>query len=448
MKPYLLTAPSLKARGEKKSHSVPESRPGKWLALLSDNRAVALLDQAVVSGTNFLTTVLIGRWCGSSALGAYSLGFTIVVIGACIQDSLLTVPYTMLGKDLAPEDRRRRAGSTLIHYLVFSGLLAVLIAITALVLLLFGQQTPFLNVLAVLALVVPGTLLRELIRRMAFAHLKMSMALLLDTGVALLQLSALLLLYLLGGLSPATAHLAIGGLCALVAGTALYCSRQWFAARRTGVLADWKAHWGFGKWVAVSQSIGVVHGFVLYWLIAAALGSTATGDFTACMTLVLLTNPLILGIGNVLGPTAARAMATEGAQAVGRMIGKAMALVTSVLAAIALALFFLGAEILAWLYHIRKPELAPVISVLAVAVLLGAVGIVAEHGVRALGKPDIALKTSFIGLVTTVVLATVLMQSYGILGAALGYLFGSLTSSGLRAWLLLRVLAGGKGAES
>src|SRR5947209_1727352 len=57
--------------------------------------ALAMLDQAAVSGTSFLTTVLIGRWCGAGELGAYSLGFSLLVAWAGAQESLIALPYTL-----------------------------------------------------------------------------------------------------------------------------------------------------------------------------------------------------------------------------------------------------------------------------------------------------------------------------------------------------------------
>src|SRR5205814_9957239 len=87
-----------------------------------------------------------------------------------------------------------------------------------------------------------------------------------------------------------------------------------FTVRRERVLPELRRSWAFGRWIVLGQLVGVVHGFVLYWLLAAMKGTTATGAFAACMTVVTLSNPFILGIANVLGPRAARAFTTGGPQ--------------------------------------------------------------------------------------------------------------------------------------
>ena len=58
--------------------AVPAPPRAAWFAVARGG-AMAVLDQAVVSGTNFLTVVLVGRACGQEELGYYSLGVTVLV---------------------------------------------------------------------------------------------------------------------------------------------------------------------------------------------------------------------------------------------------------------------------------------------------------------------------------------------------------------------------------
>src|ERR1051325_11854112 len=62
---------------------------------LSGMHALALADQAVVSGTSFLTSVLIGRWAGSSQLGIYAIGLSLLISVVAVQNSLISLPYTI-----------------------------------------------------------------------------------------------------------------------------------------------------------------------------------------------------------------------------------------------------------------------------------------------------------------------------------------------------------------
>src|SRR5262249_15910877 len=122
---------------------------------------LALLDQAVVSGTSFLTTVLVKRMGGGDELGVYALGFNVVVLLICVQESLIAWPYTVYGNRLRGAARAEYAGSVLVHQGLLSALATVGLAVTA-ALLAAGIGPPGLaGVMAVLAGVMPLLLWRE-----------------------------------------------------------------------------------------------------------------------------------------------------------------------------------------------------------------------------------------------------------------------------------------------
>ena len=79
---------------------------------------VALTDQSVVSGTRFVTTLMIGRWCGAGELGLYSLIFTLMILILGAQQSLIATPYTVYGNRLSGVARREYAGSAMVHCLL------------------------------------------------------------------------------------------------------------------------------------------------------------------------------------------------------------------------------------------------------------------------------------------------------------------------------------------
>lgn len=67
---------------------------------------VALLDQAMVSGTNFLTGILFARFLGVEEFGRFTLTWMAVLFINSIQMAMITVPMMSIGpkqtKDKAP----------------------------------------------------------------------------------------------------------------------------------------------------------------------------------------------------------------------------------------------------------------------------------------------------------------------------------------------------------
>src|SRR4051794_27656768 len=72
---------------------------------------MALVDQALVSGTRFLATIIVGRCCGPRELGTYSLAFSLLVLGGCFQEAIVTTPYAVLGQRLRRRSRSMYAGA-------------------------------------------------------------------------------------------------------------------------------------------------------------------------------------------------------------------------------------------------------------------------------------------------------------------------------------------------
>ena len=109
-------------------------------------------------------------------------------------------------------------------------------------------------VLWALAGVMPFALLREFSRRFAFAHLRMSQALVLDLAVATVQLLGLAWLASIGALSATTAYAAFGAGCALSGAVWLYLDRSNFVIHWKKVWPTMQQSWSLGKWLFSSNS--------------------------------------------------------------------------------------------------------------------------------------------------------------------------------------------------
>ena len=159
--------------------------------VVTGTHTLSLVDQAVISATSFITTILVGRWCGADELGVYSMGFSLLISWISVQESLVSLPYTIYRHRFAKEDPAEYAGSALTHYLLLSALAMAVLVVTAVGLFLCGAVSSLVTVTWVLTAVVPFALLREFRRQFAFAHLRMAQALGVDLVMAALQIVGL-----------------------------------------------------------------------------------------------------------------------------------------------------------------------------------------------------------------------------------------------------------------
>jgi O-antigen/teichoic acid export membrane protein len=369
------------------------------------------------------------------------LGFTLLVLITSIQMALITIPYTIYGNRLAGESRRQYAGSTLVHHALL-GLLAVAgLLIASAVCSLTPQAAELTPVIWTLAGMIPFLLLREFVRRFAFAHLRAMVAAMLDAAVAVMQISGMLCLAWLDRLSAVSGYAVMGLACAVAAGAAMRLMKNEFVVRRQQVLPELKQNWRLGRWIFASQMTSVVQSYSVHWLLALMLGTAATGVFAACMTVLLVANPFIMGIGNVLEPMAARALTDGGGAELSRVVWKTTLFLCSVMAVYCGIAVFAGEIVIAWLYHgPQYGDQGAAIAALALGVFVGCFDIAACHGLRVIERPDVSFKGSLLALVVTLVMALLLVRPWGVLGGACALIAGNAAAAILRCTAFCRLV--------
>jgi O-antigen/teichoic acid export membrane protein len=130
-----------------------------------------LVDQAVVSLSNFITSIIIARACVPGELGLYDLGFTLVVLLSGVPKALIWSPYTAYQPHLSAEERARYTASSTIQVIL-------LCAVAAAGLLIVGaiaqvmESSWFALLFIVLAPATALMILREHVRRLCLAWLR------------------------------------------------------------------------------------------------------------------------------------------------------------------------------------------------------------------------------------------------------------------------------------
>ena len=391
-----------------------------------------MIDQAIVSGASFFTTLIIGRYAGPDQLGLYSLGISVVLALLAVQMSLVTTPYAVHHHS-SGDSARRYLGGTLLMQLAMVGF-----AIVALVVAAGVMRGSTRVILWMLVTVGPLLMVREFARRMAYAQLSVERALAIDIPVALLQIVALIVLAMRGHLRAVTALGILGIAAAFGAVIWLTGARPHADFHRDTFAADTKRHWAFGRWLAGAQLLGLVSTQGTYWLVNAVLGESATGIYAACLQIVLLSNPFILGIGNLLTPRAAQTYARGGDKALRRLIGRFSLVIGGVLSAFCIVVAICGDQVVQLLYGPEYAGHGLVVALLAITFLLGAVAMAVHDGLRSLGRTNIEFASMALDTIITIALGFVGLHWFGLAGLAGASVIGSIAALGLASVVFLR----------
>jgi O-antigen/teichoic acid export membrane protein len=392
----------------------------------------AVADQTVASASNFLTGVIIGRACAKEQFGLYILGLSIVLMVMRLQTSLISVPYITYSPRLKGSMHARYTGSTLIHQLILSTLSMLILAGGGGVLSLGLGPQYLIPVVWTLVVVITFILLRDNVRQICFAGLQMRTVLLLDSCVAVVQISGLLLLAYLGLLNVSLAYWVIGIACGISVLGWLISVRKSFAIQFGQVIPEFRRNWSLGKWIFASGSVWELTTHLHLWILTAFHDTSSAGVWAACHGIVALGNPVFMGGQNYIGPKISCAYANGGVVELVRLVRKVSVAFSLLISAFCVALLLFGGCLVALVYGEKYAGNGIVVSGLALNFLVAAVAFPFSRSLIALERPDLAFKASSVGLFILITVGFWLIQFFGTAGAAFGLMLGNLAGLAVR----------------
>ncbi len=401
---------------------------------------LSLFDQGLVSGTRFLTTVAVGRFCGAHELGLYSLVFGVLLLVVGIQEALISVPFTINRSRRTDQALPKYLGSVLVHSLLLSIVAGLVIVPLAGLFWLSPSLSEMSNVLWMLAAVLPVVLARELARRVAFSMLAVGPAVFIDLIASIIQLGVLGALIGMDLLTStaAVAALGVGSLLGLVCWWLRHTEAPQFEA--AAMKADFSENWSFGRWALGGQVVQVSSSYLMHWMLALLMGAASTGHFAACMALMMMTNPIMLGISNLLVPAAAHEHNLGAKGQVGRVILKATLLMMAISSVFLATVVLFGGQVLTLVYGPSFASGSGTLVVLAVATTVAVVGLATHDGLWAMNRPDVNLTTSLLGVIVMVPIGFWLIPHWGEFGAACCILVGRVITSVVRCGVFCYLL--------
>ena len=425
--PAVAARPTIPPRAEQRQ---------RWDSL--ERTLLSVVDQAIVSGASFASSVLIGRLCSQDEFGAYALALSVLLLARGIQSEIVSAPYLIYCHRRRDAALARYVGSSLIHQAIST--LAVVLAVGGLAagIAIAGHSDRLASALSCLAVAAPFILLREHLRQISFSQLRLAEAVLLDAIASTIQLGMLGWLAWQGELSVTTVYAAMG------VGCAVSCL-GWFARRpmrisfdRRDAWKDWRSNWEFGRWTLASHLVARAMSYLAPWIVAVVHGEAATGLMAACITIVNLVGMFVTGVSNYLTPRAARAFQDGGHRALWPVLTEALAIFVISVGSFSLFLMLTGDWFTRLVYGAQYSGTGAILLILSLRLLADSIGIVAGNGLWAVDRPRANFVADAATLVSTAAMLTVLVSCYGVVGAACGLLLGTLVGTIVRVASLWR----------
>jgi O-antigen/teichoic acid export membrane protein len=408
------------------------SSVGRLSRLAAAPGIVSLADQGVASATSFLTGVILGRALSREEFGLYMLGLTVVGLASDLQACVVATPYTIRSPQLRAPERARYSASALVHQLGIILVFMVGVSVAARILPRDLGAPGLASTLAALGLAGGGTLLWYYARSYLFANLRMRGALVLDSALFVLQLGGLLALAQFGWLTTPRAFGVVGIAGGLAAAVILSSARGAFHLAGAEVWPDFRRSWQSGRWILASAVVWSLGNQLYPWLLAAFHGTGAAGAWAACLGIVGLVNPALLGLQNSFGPRIAHAYADGGALALRAATRRALATFAVLVAPFAAGALLLGGPATRLVYGSQYAETGAVVGTLALNTLLLALAFPLSRALFVAERANVDFAINLLGIVLMLTLGVFLVRSLGALGAAATLLMGNAAGLVLR----------------
>ncbi len=380
---------------------------------------IALTDQAVVSGSNFLIGIVLARVLGIDGYGLFALLWMLVLFGKSINQAFVTRPMMTL----SPKKEAKEAQSYLstLHYLQY--LTSFGIAFFVFIFLIFGQYFDIKIEDNRWFWVVPALVFLHLIydfyRSQSFVKQDVIFALILDIILFGGHFVAVFILWYYEQLSVTNALIGIG--IAHVVVVLLGLIKYFQFSFNTKILKETILyHFNFSKWLIGTALLQWFSGNFFIIVAAALMSETAVGAIRIIQNVMGLTHVLFLAMENIVPVKAALHYKEGGWKQLKTYLvyitGRAGILVGGVL--LGLAIF--RTYIIDFLYGVEYVEYSYLIIGFCFTYVLIFIGHPLRFALMTLEITKPIFVSYVIGAIFSLILAYPLVGTYGLVGVLIG----------------------------
>ncbi len=279
----------------------------------------AAADQGLISLTNFVAAIILGRAVSPEEFGIYAVGFLMTRFVRAIQDGLIVQPLNALGAVLDDRKFQEYAANTGLLQIILAVLSAIAAASLGWVLTILGNDVAGPTVMALWFLLLTWQL-QEFIRRTFYTRGEVLKAVINTTLASAVRLGILWWWGSQTALSGKAGLDAIGwgAVAAILLG--LLQARGCWAWRNIQLWGTFKQNWKFGGWI-MGGSLANWVASELYPLLAAGLISfAAAGAYRALQNLVAPVHVLLRATDTFFTPRASKVYHQSGFTGLGRIL--------------------------------------------------------------------------------------------------------------------------------
>jgi O-antigen/teichoic acid export membrane protein len=410
---------------------------GRWVT----KGGFAILDQGLISGSNFLISILLARWLIPAQYGAFSTAFSVFLFLSYVYQSLLSEPQAVFSGSAYRQCLRGYLKALLSIQLVVTVFGLVLLGGSAAIAYGLGKADGFPGALAGVAIASPCILFFWLLRRSYYMNLAPARAAMGAFLYFVLVTGGLFVVYKKALISPFSAYLlmAIGAL-----GTGLFLLSQIKKALPPDTCdaptpaQAWRKHWEYGRWALGVSVVTWIPYYMYYPLVSMFSGMAQAGQLRAVMNLSLPLEQSYTALSILFLPYAARVCREKGIASSGPLVRR-------------ITLLFVAGAVVYWailipfksvafhiLYGGKYMELAPLIPYVALGTTLWSAAFGPAIMLRAIESPDSIFYARVVASVLSLVVGVPATWAFGLWGVVWSVIVANIAAFLISMYILQR----------
>jgi O-antigen/teichoic acid export membrane protein len=410
---------------------------GRW----ATKGGLAILDQGLISGSNFLIGILLARWLIPAQYGAFSDAFSVFLLLSYVYQSLLSEPQGVFSGSAYRQCLRGYLKSLLNIQLMVTAFGLVFLGGSAAVVYFLGKAEGLPGALAGVAIASPCILFFWLLRRAYYMNLAPGRAAMGSFIYFVLVTGGLFVIYKKALISPFSAYLlmAIGAL-----GTGFFLLTQVNKALPADTVTPptagqaWKKHWEYGRWALGVSVVTWIPYYMYYPLVSFFSGMAAAGQLKALMNFSLPLEQSYTALSILFLPYASRVCREKGISSSGPLVRRITLLfVVGAVVYWGLLIPFKGAAF-HLLYGGKYMEVAPLIPYVAIGTTLWSAAFGPAILLRAIESPDSIFYARIVASVLSLVIGVPATKMFGLWGVVASVIVANLAAFIISMYILQR----------
>ena len=416
------------------------STVGTWLSKVF----MAVMDQGLISGSNFVLGILLARWLSAEQYGAFALAFSIFLLISQFYSSLLLEPMAVFGGSSYRYRQQGYLGALLWIHLGSALAVFLVLGISAGVAQTFHVGGNLPSALTAVTVAGPCILLFWLVRRAFYLELSPAPAVLGALFYCALVLGGLFVVYRRGWLSAFSAFLlmAVGALLTSILSLLRLKPNLRLRNASPSLQETWQQHWSYGRWALATSALLWMPSNIYFPVISSFSGLARAGELKALINLTLPIANVATALSLLFQTYASRIHHQHGAGRLRTFAGKVTLLYASGGIIYWILLVAFREQVVHFLYGGNYQNLAPLVPWLAFASILQMSIAGPTMSLRAMESPASVFVAYCASSAVSFFVGIPLAWRFGVRGVLLAMMASSFTGL-VTSYILLKRRGGG-----